>query len=137
MKRLSIRFAEVFAPGPMTLWVHRRLGPGPSLVPDPAGREAPPLPAPVAGRGYAVIEVEFDGCCFVFASLAELALFREIMGRPLLPRPQTLDRAMVGRYANSHWLSRLPARAKPWRYRRRLAHYLDAIDADIHAALAE
>jgi hypothetical protein len=25
---------------------------------------------------------------------------------------------------NSHWLSRLPAKAKPWRYRRRAAAYL-------------
>ncbi|MCB9947645.1 MAG: hypothetical protein H6842_07440 [Rhodospirillaceae bacterium] len=135
MKSFRVRYTAGFTPGPMTIWVHRRYGPGSAcVVPGPGVGDAPALPGVVAGKGYALIEIEFDGVRFVFASLAELGVFREVLGRPLLPRPQGLDPARVRRYANSHWLSRLPAKAKPWRYRRRLVRYLDTIDASVRAA---
>lgn len=102
----------------MTIWVHRRMAPG-------AGPEGvPPLPPPIAGRGYALLEVEFDGFTFHFASRAELDAFRAALGRRVLPRPQAFDPDVVTRYANSHWLSRLPAGSRRWTYRERLLRWL-------------
>jgi hypothetical protein len=120
LKRCQVRYSPAFRPGPMTIWVHRRYAPGPAPVPD----GVPPLPGPVGGKGFATLEVEFDGLSFIFASRHELDAFRAAMGQRVLPRPQALDRDLVPTYANSHWLSRLPAGAKSWRYRERLVRWL-------------
>ncbi|MCA9727561.1 MAG: hypothetical protein KC729_07750, partial [Candidatus Eisenbacteria bacterium] len=83
----------------------------------------PPRPAPIPGRGYAVYKVEVDGFVFEFASLAELRVCIETLSQKLLPRPLDLSRGR-GMGPNSHWLSRLPAEVKSWRFRVKAVSYL-------------
>ena len=85
----------------------------------------PPLPGPVAGKGYPRFFVEFDGCTFEFASLAELRVCITTLGQKLLPTTIRLSKDRGSSMGpNSHWLSRLPPRTKPWRYRERAVAYL-------------
>ena len=105
----------------MTYWVHRKVGRW--------DRFNPPRQEAVPGRGFPVMWVEIDGFEFEFASLAEIEACIEVLGRRLLPR--TLDLSHERRAGpNSHWLSRLPARVKPWRYRERAVRYLEVALAD-------
>ncbi|GAL76230.1 hypothetical protein JCM19275_636 [Nonlabens ulvanivorans] len=51
------------------------------------------------------------------------------MARKLLPTTMELSSKRPGRKGpNSHWLSRLPAKTKPWKYREKLIKYCNQID---------
>ncbi len=122
MKKHWIEYADRWRPGPMSYWVHVETDGRPWHA---ASQFAPPLPGPVAGKGYARFFVEFDGCTFEFASLDELRVCISTLGQKLLPTTIRLSQQRGGGMGpNSHWLSRLPAKAKPWRYRRRAVAYL-------------
>jgi len=129
MKRCRIEYVKHFSPGPMTFWVHRP-------VECDGWHEAesyePPLPRVVAGRGYPRFYVEFDGFEFEFASLHELRRCIDVLEAPLLPTSRRLAEGS-GSGPNSHWLSRLPARVKPWRYRERAVRYLRSALDDFEA----
>jgi hypothetical protein len=122
MKRHWIEYRETRTDSPMTYWVHREVGRKPwyqSTVFDP------PFEPVVLGKGFAVMFVDFDGFTFVFASLAELRVAIEVLGRKLLPTTARLSAERGGGVGpNQHWLSRLPAAVMPWRYRDRAVSYL-------------
>lgn len=123
MKKWRIEFTSGFEKGPMTFWVH---GDGAR----PQDRVEPPKAVP--GRGYARYFVEFDGVEFEFASLDEVRVCTAVLGQRVLPTTTSLSaHSSVG--PNGHWLSRLPARAKPWRYRRRATAYLEGIMSELDA----
>lgn len=85
----------------------------------------PPLPGPVGGRGWAQLVVEFDGIDLWFSSAAELDHFIDVLSQNPLPSIRRMTELRgIGFGPNNHWLSRLPARAKPAKYRRRLVTYL-------------
>jgi len=110
MKRAWIEYSDVPVQGPMTYWVHRS---------EPGLR-------PVPGRGWPTFFVEIGAVTFQFASLEELDECVETLARRVLPRPSTLaaKRGPGHGHANQHWLSRLPAVAKRWRYREVAVSYL-------------
>jgi hypothetical protein len=106
----------------MTFWVHREVGDGPWYEADDFD---PPRQPAVPGRGYPVFRVEIDGFTFEFASLAEVRVCIDILGKKLLPRTLDLSRVRSPKKGpNSHWLSRLPAKVKTWRYREAAVIYL-------------
>jgi hypothetical protein len=107
MKRYWIEYTEKSTPGPLTAW-----------MPSPAA------PTPVAAKsGHAVYFVEVDGFTFQFASLDELRVCIDVLGKKLLPN--TLRQAeQLGRDPDEHWLRKMPDKTKPWRYREKAVKYL-------------
>ncbi len=98
----------------------------------------PPLPLPVAGRGYAGFFVELDGFTFYFASLAELDHCVEILSQRVLPTSRRLSEIRGTGYGpNNHWLSRLPKGTKNWKYRQKAVKYLSEARADFEKETGE
>jgi hypothetical protein len=113
----------------MTYWVHKPLEAG-GL--DRATTFEPPRPGPVGGKGWPVLLVEVDGVELVFTSLAELDTYVDVMSRTPLPSTRELSRDFpIG--PNSHWLSRLPKKAKSVKHRETAVKYL----REIRPAFAE
>lgn len=105
----------------MGVWVHRPSGDFDSFVAALAADAEfdPPLPRRHP-QGYPLFRVEVDGFVFEFASLAEMRTCIAAFEARILPRTRADD----GRWSNRHWVSRLPARVKSWRYRAKAAAYL-------------
>ena len=100
-----------------------------------AARFSPPRPGPAAGKGHARFFVDCDGFTFEFSSPLELDQCVEVLSQKHLPSTSELSARRLGRLGpNRHWLSRLPARAKPWKYRqlatRHLARARDAFERE-------
>lgn len=115
MKRHWIDYQEEIPECPLTYWVHREADGSPWYQ---AEMFDPPRQRPVPGRGYPVFNMEHNGVIWEFASLAEIDACLETLGSKLMPRTIDLAKERGGEFGpNSHWLSRLPAKAKPWKYR--------------------
>jgi len=130
MKRHWIEYAETWTPGPMTYWVHVESESDPS-------RLSPSAPAPVPGKGYPVYYVEVDGFVFQFASLEEMRVSIETLGKKLLPSSTRLARERGGN-SSEHWLRKMPVHARPWRYREKAVKYLakalEAFEREVRGA---
>lgn len=125
MKKASVVYLEKYEATPLSFWVHRQLD---TKTKRNAKRFDPPLPGPVPGRGWVQLIVEFDGVEVRFSSSAELDHFIDILSRNPLPTTRRLSELRETTAGpNSHWLSRLPARAKPHDFRRRLVAYLQRV----------
>lgn len=106
----------------MSYWVHVEADGRPYYE---AEAFDPPRPGPVPGRGCAKLFVECDGFTFEFCSLAELEECARVLSQKALPSTLRLSVKRAGAAGpNAHWLSRLPSRVKPWRYRQMAARYL-------------
>lgn len=121
MERWWIEYRERWTCGPMTPWVHYAADGGSWYL---ARAYDPPSPGPVGEKGYPLYFVECDGFTFEFASLHELDVCVEVLSRKVLPATYLFEYKGQPYYSNSHWLSRLPAKTKPWRYRERAARML-------------
>lgn len=122
MKKHWIEFQDTQPYCPMTSWVHRS-------VDGKAWFEArafdPPRQTAVTGMGYPVFKVELDAFTFEFSSIAEINVCIETLAKRVLPRPIDLCRDLgTSSGPNSHWLSRLPAGVKSWKYRQKAVAYL-------------
>jgi len=118
----------------MSFWVHIEADGRPWCD---AEQFSPPIPSPVPGKGFPTFHVEFDGFTFTFASLDELNVCLETLSKKLLPTSTQLSAkrgTSVG--PNSHWLSRLPAKVKPWRYREKAVAYLAKAKVEFLAELS-
>jgi hypothetical protein len=116
MKRHWIEYTAEWTPGPMTFWVHVQ-------AEGDLTRLNPPAPEPIPEKGYPVYYVEVDGFTFQFASLDELRVCIETLGKKLLPN--TLRAAKDrGGDPDHHWLRKMPEETKPWRYREKAVKYL-------------
>ena len=135
MKKHWIEFVEDWQPGPMTYWVHVEADSRPR---HKSRKFDPPIPSAVAGKGFARFFVEFDGCTFEFASLDELRVCISTLGKKLLPTTIRLSQDRGGGMGpNSHWLSRLPPKTKPWRYRERAVAYMQRSLADVQREVTQ
>ena len=116
MKRHWIEYTEKRKQGPMTYWVH---------VPSPTDPtdERPPLPLAIPDKGFPYYFVEVDGFTFQFASLDEMRVCIETLGKKLLPNTLRLARDRGGD-PREHWLRKMPDETKPWRYREKAVKYL-------------
>ncbi len=125
MKKATLIYLDAYEATPISFWAHRHLDAGAWAD---AKRFDPPLPAPVPGRGWAQLVVELDGVTLRFSSPAELDQLIDVLSRNPLPTTRRLSElrgTTVG--PNGHWLSRLPARAKPQRFRKKLVAYLRSV----------
>ncbi|MGA2799663.1 MAG: hypothetical protein ABSE63_18935 [Thermoguttaceae bacterium] len=89
MKRHWIEYAENWTPGPMTYWVHILSDADPKVL-------NPPVPNLLPGKGYAVYYVEVAGFTFQFASLAEMRVAIDTLGKKLLPNTLRLAQERGG-----------------------------------------
>lgn len=121
MKRWWIEYRERWTRSPMTPWIHRAAHGTPWYE---ARAYDPPSPGPVGGKGYPLYFVEVDGFTFEFASLYELDACIEVLARKVLPATYIFEYKGQPFYSNQHWLSRLPAKTKSWRYRERAVRTL-------------
>jgi len=132
MSRHWVEYSDERVRSPLTFWVHRER-PGESWS---LGSELePPLPGPVGGKGYPKFFVSVADFEFRFASLEEMRHCIDVLSRKDLPTSLELSAERgSGASPKSHWLSRLPRRAKSWRFRERalgrLADALAAFEAD-------
>jgi hypothetical protein len=125
MKKASVIYLPAYEPTPLSFWVHRHLDADAWMN---ASQFDPPLPRPVPGQGWAQLVVEFDGVTVRFSSSAELNHFVDVLSRNPLPTTKRLAELRGTTLGpNSHWLSRLPARAKPRDFRERLIAYLERV----------
>ncbi len=125
MKKASVLYLDAYQATPLSFWTHRPLD---AEVWADAKRFDPPLPGPVAGRGWAQLVVELDGVVVRFSSAAELDHFIDVLSRDPLPTTRRLSELRGTTLGpNRHWLSRLPSRAKPRDFRRRLVAYLQRV----------
>lgn len=133
MKRATISYTPRFRPSPVSSWVH--VPASGTIWHEPTDCD-PPLPRPVAGKGWPMLEVEVNGVALTFSSMAEVAHVVDVLSRNPLPTTRRLsaDRG-AGSGPNRHWLSRLPARAKSAKFRRDLVAYLRRASRD-YAAVA-
>lgn len=77
-------------------------------------------------KKWCLLEVHFDGVDLRFAMPEELDHFIDVMSQNPLPSGRALaPECAIGR-PNGHWLSRLPAKAKPMKFRSRVCAYLSA-----------
>ena len=123
MKRHWIDYHDTRPQLPMTYWVHREPANGKPWY--EATEFDPPREPLVAGRGYPVFHVEVDGFTFSFSSRAEIEECIRVLSQRHMPRALDLANARDGASGlNTHWLSRLPARVKSWKYREKATRYL-------------
>lgn len=120
MKRYWIEYTPQWRPGPMSFWVHIHTN-GRNWY--QATTFEPPLPAAVPGKGYPHYYVEVDRFTFDFASLAELDACVAVLSQKHLPSTEK-ETQVRGTGPNGHWLNRLPAEVRPWRYREKAVKYL-------------
>ena len=103
----------------MTIWVH---------VPSDADSKVlnPPAPNLIPGKGYAVYYVEVEGFTFQFASLSEMRVCIDTLGKKLLPNTLRLAQERGGD-PHEHWLRKMPDQTKPWRCREKMVKYLEKV----------
>jgi hypothetical protein len=125
VKKASVIYLPAYEATPLSFWAHRHLDADAWVN---AKQFDPPLPGPVPGQGWAQLVVEFDGITLRFSSSAELNHFIDVLSRNPLPTTKRLSELRGTTLGpNSHWLSRLPSRAKPRDFRERLIAYLGRV----------
>ena len=135
MKRQWIEYTDTFRISPMTVWVHRGQK-GKHWFENKAEAYSPPLPKPVPGMGYANYYVEIDGTTFQFSSLVEMAELIRVFSMKNMPTSTRLSRDVSEKGGpNSHWLSRLPAETKAWKYREKAVKQLKKARKEFSASL--
>ena len=121
MKKHWIEYTEKWTTSPMSYWVHQELD---SKYWYDAIEFDPPRPRPIPGKGYPFYSVEIDGFIFRFVSLAEIDRCMEVLSNKVLPTTLSLRADRGTTLLNKHWLSRLPAKVKSWKYRQKAVKHL-------------
>ena len=106
MKRHWTEYTETWTPSPMSYWVR------------PLSRTRIP------GKGYPTFCVEVDDFTFRFASLNEMQVCIEVLGKKLLPNTLRLAQQRNAD-PDEHWLRKMPEHTRPWRYREKAVKYLE------------
>lgn len=115
MKNWRIEYSKEYRPSPLSFWVHRHLD---NEVWSQATEFDPSLPKPILLKGYPVLVVDALGVELRFSSIEEVEHFLEVVSARNMPTPIQLSKQRNVNYGpNGHWLSRLPAKMKPWRKR--------------------
>lgn len=118
MKKWKIVFREKYIPGPMSFWVHKNPD---SEIWDYSTEFSPELPKPVPLKGYPELEIYFSKIKLRFTSINEAEHFLEVITQKNMPTSSQLSRQRGEGYGpNSHWLSRLPSKIKPWAKRKKI-----------------
>ena len=127
MSKWRIEYRDEFKGTPVSFWVHKNLD---DMVWTQANRFDPPLPAPVADKGYRYLVVDALGTELEFASVEEAEHVLSVLSQKNMPSTTQLSRERTASYGpNRHWLSRFPCKLKPWSKRQKL---IPLIEGGIH-----
>ena len=118
MKKWRIEYNQEFTETPLSFWVHKHLD---HEVWCEAAVYDPALPKAIPGQGYPVLVVNIQGVELKFASPEEVTHFLSVIKQKNMPTTLQLSKQRISNHGpNSHWLSRLPAKLKPWSKRARM-----------------
>lgn len=121
MKSIEVEYTADWKQSPMAYWVHIEQD---QKAWYQSESFSPPAPKRHGKMGYLMLKIEFQGHIFVFTSKEQLEEFIEVMGTKLLASTIELSSRRKGEAGpNSHWLSRLSGKTKPWKYREKLVAY--------------
>lgn len=128
MKKAQISYHRLFPWTPVSGWAGARSR---GYVPriSPSGQRMSPTtldhPFRFQRKQWCLLKVEFDGVGLVFATPQELDHFIDVLSRNPLPNGGSLIKGRIrpGK-PNGHWLSRLPTKARSWKFRQKLCRYL-------------
>ncbi len=129
MKRAVLSCHRQFPETPVSFWVGARSH---VLVSPPmvgGQRRRPQItlhPFSAQRRLWCQLSVDYSGVALRFSTPQELDHVLSVLSRNPLPSGHGLVPGWkVGRPV-THWLSRLPGKAKPWKFRQRLCTWLSA-----------
>ena len=109
----------------MAYWVHRETD---GKLFSNAVSFDPPAPEKDLNGLYKIHYIEFDGQTFIFSSIYQFNIFIDVLSKKVLPRSRDLAAERTDKHGpNSHWLSRLPAKVKSFRFRKKLIKYLISV----------
>ena len=129
MKKYEIGYSDSWQSYPMAYWVHIEKD---NPLWYAAEEFDPPAPKRDAQGMYKIYKIEIDGFTFIFSSLEQLEYCIKVLSMKLLPTTIALSEKRPGSMGpNSHWLSRLPARVKPWSYRQKAVKYLKKVKEEL------
>lgn len=85
-----------------------------------------PHPFTASLKLWCQLQIEFNGVFLLFSTPHELDQFIDVMSQNPLPSGHRLvkGRRSLGR-PNTHWLSRLPAKAKAGKFRKQVIAFLE------------
>lgn len=131
MSRWKIDYYAERQFSPLSYWVHAGIGEKDRHYVQ-CSQYDPPFPAKDPLKGFPFLIVSVSGFAFEFASLPELDHCIDILGQKNLSSTAALVAKRGGGYGlNSHWLSRLPAKLKPWSKREKIVEALQKVKAEI------
>ncbi len=112
MKKWRIEFTKEYRPSPLSFWVHKHLDgdawPHATLY-------EPALPRVIPTKGFPRLIIDILGVELEFASVEEVEHFLDVVCQKNMPTSTQLTQKRQVVYGpNRHWLSRLPAKLKPW-----------------------
>lgn len=128
MNNIELSYHRDFPRTPMTRWIrHQFYGWQPRQT--KSGQWMRPTwgqtPFSTQRKLWCRLEVHFRGVTLFFTTPLELDHFIAIMQQKHLPSgPSLVPGRRIGR-PNNHWLSRLPAKAKPWKFRKAVCAFLN------------
>ncbi|GLK56145.1 hypothetical protein JOD31_001061 [Methylopila capsulata] len=130
MKSAKLSYHSSFPWTPISGWAGAR-GYGWAYLSGPGGQFRRPKfikhPFPTQRRLWCLLKVEFNGIKLDFATPQEVDHFRNVMRRKVLPSGHALVSGRAVGRPNNHWLSRLPKKAKPWKFREAICRYLEEV----------
>ena len=118
MKKWQIVYTKEYRPSPLSFWVHKHLD---NDLWSLASKFDPSLPKDLPLKGFPVLLVDALGIELRFSSIEEVEHFLEVISMKNMPTPLQLTKQRNAGYGpNGHWLSRLPAKLKPWSKREKI-----------------
>ena len=127
MKKYWVEFKSNWKNTPMAFWVHQAID---ENIWYKSEKFDPPAPKPNEEGLYLFGFIEYNGFIFEFSSRAQLDEFIRVLSMKNLPSTIHLSREkQLG--PNRHWLSRLPAKVKSYKFREGLIKYCQKIKDEL------
>jgi hypothetical protein len=117
MSKYNIIYNKNYHSSPLSFWVHHDME---SEIWEDATKYEPELPKAIVSKGYPMLVIDALGHELRFSSIQEVEHFIEVIKQKNMPTSSQLaSKRPKSTGLNSHWLSRLPAKLKPWRNRKK------------------
>ena len=123
MSKYNIIYNKDYQSSPLSFWVHHDID---SEVWEYASNYEPEFPKAIVSKGFPMLIVDALGHELRFSSIQEIKHFIEVVKQKNMPTSSQLaSKRPKSTGLNSHWLSRLPAKLKPWRNRKKYIPILE------------
>lgn len=121
MKKFWITYSDSWKSSPLAFWVHVPIS---GEFYDETAEFQPEAPKKKL-EGYAIYNFELDGFTFEFSSKEQILHFIEVLSQKVMPTSKQLSAKRGPKLGpNRHWLSRLPAKTKSYKYREKLVRFI-------------